>query len=64
VYAEAAMTSTSRIDSARIWLRNAFGSTGPGSHGLSAKALTFALIGIVNTLVDYGVFLLARAVLS
>ena len=58
------MTNTSRIDLARIWLRNALASTGLGSHGLSVKALTFAAVGVVNTLVDYGVFLLARAVLS
>ena len=57
------MTSTSRIGSARNWLRNAIGGTGFG-RGLSLKAVTFATIGIVNTLVDYGVFLLARAVLS
>lgn len=28
---------------------------------LSAKALSFALIGVVNTAVDYGVFLVARS---
>jgi putative flippase GtrA len=33
-------------------------------RGLSVKAVSFAMIGVVNTLVDYGVFLLARAVLS
>jgi putative flippase GtrA len=58
------MTGTSRIDSARIWLGNAIARTGLGSQGLSVKALTFATIGVVNTLVDYGVFLLARAELS
>lgn len=58
------MTSPSRFNSARNWLRSALGSTGLGSHGLSAKALTFAMIGVVNTLVDYGVFLLARAALN
>ena len=31
---------------------------------LSLKAISFALIGVVNTLVDYSVFLVARAVLS
>jgi putative flippase GtrA len=31
---------------------------------LSLKALSFALIGVVNTLVDYSVFLVARAVFS
>jgi putative flippase GtrA len=34
------------------------------NRGLSIKAVLFALIGVVNTLVDYGVFLLARAALS
>jgi putative flippase GtrA len=31
---------------------------------LSLKAISFALIGVVNTLVDYSVFLVARAALS
>ena len=57
------MTSTSRIDSARNWLLNAIAGTGFG-RGLSVKAVTFAMIGVINTLVDYGVFLLARAILS
>jgi putative flippase GtrA len=34
------------------------------NRGVSVKAMSFAMIGVVNTLVDYGVFLLARAVLS
>ena len=34
------------------------------NRGVSVKAVSFAMIGVVNTLVDYGVFLLARAVLS
>lgn len=33
-------------------------------RALSAKAVSFALVGVVNTLVDYCVFLLARAALS
>ena len=35
-------------------------------HGraLSIKAVSFALIGVVNTVVDYGVFLVARAALT
>ena len=53
------MNRKSRIDSARIWLADAW-----HGRGLSAKAVSFAAIGVVNTLVDYGVFLLARAVLS
>ena len=31
---------------------------------LSLKAISFALVGLVNTLVDYSVFLVARAALS
>jgi putative flippase GtrA len=31
---------------------------------VSAKALSFALIGVVNTAVDYGVFLIARSLLE
>src|SRR5581483_8798399 len=42
---------------------NAVASRGFGG-GVSLKAVTFAMIGVVNTLVDYSVFLLARAVLS
>ncbi len=34
------------------------------NRGLSVKAVSFALVGVVNTAVDYGVFLLARAVLA
>ena len=45
------MNRISRIDWARIWLSDA-----SRSRGLSAKAISFAAIGIVNTLVDYGVF--------
>lgn len=33
-------------------------------RALSMKAVSFALIGVVNTVIDYGVFLLARAALS
>ena len=34
------------------------------NRALSRKAVSFALIGVVNTVVDYSVFLLARAALS
>jgi len=34
------------------------------SRTFSMKALSFALVGVVNTVIDYGVFLLARAALS
>src|ERR1700681_4295635 len=53
------MTRASRFDSARATLLAAW-----RNRGLNVKALSFAMIGVVNTLVDYGVFLLARAVLS
>jgi putative flippase GtrA len=35
-----------------------------GGGALSTKAVTFALIGVINTVIDYGVFLLARAALN
>jgi putative flippase GtrA len=53
------MNGTSRLDSARIRLLSAW-----RDRGVSIKAASFAAIGVVNTLVDYGIFLLARAVLS
>src|SRR5258707_3174510 len=53
------MTRASRFDSARATLLAAW-----RHRGLNVKALSFATIGVVNTLVDYGVFLVARAVLS
>ena len=53
------MTRASRFDSVRATLLDAW-----RNRGVSVKALSFAMIGVVNTLVDYGVFLLARAVLS
>jgi putative flippase GtrA len=52
----AAMTTDPRGDSARPGLAGA-----PRQRPLHRKAVTFALIGLVNTAVDYGVFLLARA---
>jgi len=53
------MTRASRFDSTRDWLSHAW-----RDRGVSVKAFSFAMVGVVNTLVDYGVFLLARAVLS
>src|SRR5580704_1301104 len=53
------MTRASRFDSARTMLLDAW-----RARGVSVKAVSFAMVGVVNTLVDYGVFLLARAVLS
>lgn len=35
----------------------------PG-RALSLKAITFALVGVVNTVIDYSVFLVARALLN
>lgn len=34
------------------------------NRALSMKAIAFGLVGVINTAVDYGVFLLARAALS
>jgi putative flippase GtrA len=53
------MTGASRFDTARAKLMDAW-----RNRGVSVKALSFASIGVVNTLVDYGVFLLVRAALS
>jgi putative flippase GtrA len=50
------MITDPRCDSARPGLADA-----PRRRPLHRKAVTFALIGLVNTAVDYGVFLLARA---
>jgi putative flippase GtrA len=54
-----AMARVSLIDSLRQRALDAW-----RSRGLSLKAASFAMVGVVNTLVDYGVFLVARAVLS
>lgn len=53
------MTRVTRYDSARARLVD-----GWRNRALSLKALAFGLVGVVNTLVDYCVFLLARAALS
>lgn len=53
------MSLVPRLRSICFWL---LGSWRGGA--LSLKALSFALIGLVNTIVDYSVFLLARAALS
>jgi putative flippase GtrA len=50
------MTRISRLAQARASLRD-----GWRNRALSLKALAFGLVGVVNTAVDYGVFLLARA---
>jgi putative flippase GtrA len=54
-----AMAEGSPNDSLFAWLMGTW-----RSGALSAKAVSFALIGVVNTLVDYCVFLLVRAGLS
>jgi putative flippase GtrA len=54
-----AMTRVSRYDSARAKLAGAW-----RNRGLSLKAIAFALIGLVNTAIDYSVFLVARAALD
>jgi putative flippase GtrA len=53
------MALLSRFDSARAWLAARW-----RRRALSRKAITFALVGLANTAVDYGFFLLARAALS
>jgi putative flippase GtrA len=50
------MAPGSPYDSARDKLAGAW-----RSRAISLKAISFGLIGVVNTAVDYGVFLLARA---
>ena len=54
-----AMARVSRIDSLRSRALDTW-----RNRGVSIKAASFAMVGVVNTLVDYGVFLLARAALS
>jgi putative flippase GtrA len=56
VICEAAMTRISRYHRARAKL-----AAGWRDRALSLKAIAFGLVGVVNTVVDYGVFLLARA---
>jgi putative flippase GtrA len=48
-----------RLDSLRAKL-----ATGWRDRALSLKAVSFGLIGVVNTAVDYSVFLLARAAIN
>ena len=53
------MAPASPTDSARAKLKDAW-----RNRALSLKAISFGLIGVVNTVVDYGFFLLARAALE
>jgi putative flippase GtrA len=50
------MTGMSRYEKVRAKF-----AAGWRNRALSLKALAFGLVGIVNTVVDYGIFLLARA---
>jgi len=53
------MATSSRIDTLRARALDAW-----RNRGISVKAMSFAVIGVANTLVDFSVFLLARAALS
>lgn len=53
------MSPVGRLHSLRFWLLDAW-----HTRALSLKAISFALVGVVNTLVDYSVFLIARAALA
>jgi putative flippase GtrA len=53
------MMAVSFYERARIWVL-----AGWRNRALSFKAVAFALVGVVNTAVDYGMFLTAHAVLG
>jgi len=53
------MTRVPRHNSFRLRLLD-----GWRNRALSLKAISFALVGVVNTLIDYSVFLIARAALG
>jgi len=53
------MTLISRFETARARML-----AGWRSRAIGYKAIAFALVGVVNTIIDYGVFLLARAAFS
>ena len=53
------MSLVPRLRSLRFWLLASW-----RGGALSLKALSFALIGVINTIVDYSIFLLARSALS
>jgi putative flippase GtrA len=59
VICEAAMTHVSLYDRARARL-----VAGWRDRAMTFKAITFAMIGVVNSAVDYGVFLIARSLLD
>jgi putative flippase GtrA len=49
------MTCVGRLSTVRFWLLDRW-----RKRTLSLKAITFALVGVVNTIVDYSIFLVAR----
>jgi putative flippase GtrA len=53
------MMHVSIYERARIWVL-----AGWRSRAVSFKAVVYALVGVVNTAIDYGVFLAAHAVLG
>jgi putative flippase GtrA len=53
------MTQPSRYQGMRARLR-----TGWSNRAISLKAIAFGLVGVVNTAIDYAVFMLARAALD
>jgi len=53
------MRLVGRLHTLRFWVLDAW-----RTRALSLKAVSFALIGVVNTLIDYSIFLVARAVLA
>ena len=59
VICETAMTHVSLYDRARARL-----TAGWRNRAVIFKAISFAMIGVVNSAVDYGVFLIARALLD
>jgi putative flippase GtrA len=59
VICETAMTHVSPYDRARTRL-----IAGWRNRAVTFKAISFAMIGVVNSTIDYGVFLLSRALLD
>ena len=53
------MMHVSRYERARVWVL-----VGWRNRAVSFKAVVYALVGAVNTAIDYGVFLTAHAVLG
>ena len=53
------MTHVSFYERVRLWI-----VAGWRNRALSFKAVVYALVGVVNTAIDYGAFLAAHAVLG